>query len=202
VDLEVRREEEIDWVEIVRVHDRFEADVTAGFLRDHGVPVQTAGGGSTALPMMGLTDLRILVPRADLERAGQVLEAMKRGAAEAHPFRDAPPEPYEAPVAKRKAAFAVMLALLVPIGGGHFYARHGAAGTILAAGIIGGVIGARFGVPALVYASALIVVIDAVTSPFAVRRTNKGAPSSEGSQRGWALAAVAAAYVLALTAIH
>jgi len=202
VDLEARREEEIDWVEIVRVHDRFEADVTAGFLRDHDVPVQTVGGGSTALPTMGLTDLRILVPRADLERAGQVLEAMKRGAAETHPFRDAPPEPYEAPVAKRKAAFAVMLALLVPIGGGHFYARHGAAGTLLAAGIIGGVLGARFGVPALVYASALLVVIDAVTAPFAVRRTNKGAPSSEGAQRGWALAAVAVAYVLALTAIH
>jgi hypothetical protein len=202
VEPEAPREEEIDWVEIVRVHDQFEADVTAGFLRDHGVPVQTAGGGSTALPMMGLTDMRILVPRADLERAGQVLEAMKRGAAEAHPFRDAPPEPYEAPVAKRKSAFAMMLALLVPIGGGHFYARHGAAGTILAAGIIGGVVGARFGVPALVYASALLVVIDAVTSPLAVRRTNKGAPSSEGAQRRWALAAVAAAYVLALTAIR
>ena len=202
MDLEARREEEIDWVEIVRVHDRFEAEVTAGFLRDHGVPVQTAGGGSTALPTMGLTDLRILVPRADLERASQVLEAMKRGAAETHPFRDAPPEPYEAPVAKRKAAFAVMLALLVPIGGGHFYARHGAAGTLLAAGIIGGVLGARMGIPALVYASALLVVIDAVTSPFAVRRTNDGAPSSEGSQRGWAFAAVAAAYVLALTAIR
>jgi hypothetical protein len=202
MDLESSREEEIDWVEIVRVHDRFQADVTAGFLRDHGVPVQTAGGGSTALPMMGLTDLRILVPRADVERAGQVLEAMKRGAAEAHPFRDAPPEPYEAPVAKRRAAFAVMLALLVPIGGGHFYARHGAAGTLLAAGMIGGVLGARFGVPALVYASALLVVIDAVTAPFAVRRTNKGATSNEGSQRMWALAAVVAAYVLAVTAIH
>jgi hypothetical protein len=202
VDLEAGREEEIDWVEIVRVHDRFEADVTAGFLRDHGVPVQTAGGGSTALPTMGLTDMRILVPRAELERAGQVLEAMKRGAADTHPFRDAPPEPYEAPVAKRKAAFAVMLALLVPIGGGHFYARHGAAGTLLAAGIIGGVLGARFGIPALVYASALLVVIDAVTSPFAVRRTNAGAASSEGRQRLWAFAAVVAAYTLALNAIR
>ncbi len=199
---EAARDEEVDWVEIVRVHDRFQADVTAGFLRDHGVPVQTAGGGSTALPMMGLTDLRILVPRADLERAGQVLEAMKRGAAEVHPFRDAPPEPYEAPVARRKSLFAVMLAFLVPIGGGHFYARHGAAGTIFAAGIVGGVLGARFGVPALVYASALLVAIDAVTSPLAVRRTNQGAPSSEGAQRGWAFAAVAAAYVLALAAVR
>lgn len=202
MELESRPEEEIDWVEIVRVHDRFEADVTAGFLRDHGVPVQTAGGGSTALPMMGLTDLRILVPRGDLERAGQVLEAMKRGAADAHPFRDVPPEPYEPPVATRKAAFAVMLALLVPIGGGHFYARHGAAGAIFAAGVFGGVLGARFGIPALIYASALLVVIDAVTSPFAVRRTNRGAPSSEAAQRGWAFAAVAFAYVLALTAIR
>jgi len=191
-------DEEVDWVEILRVHDRFESDVTVGFLQDHGVPVQTSGGANTALPMMGLTDLRILVPRADLERAAQVLTAMNRGHGDAHPFRDAPPEPYEAPVVRRKALFATMLALLVPIGGGHFYARHGAAGTILGAGIIGGFLGARLGTFTLIHASVLLVVTDAIAAPFAVRRANRGRVPTEGAQRAWALAAVVGAYVLAL----
>lgn len=190
-------EEAIDWVEILRVHDRFEADVTVAFLRDHDLRVQTSGGANTALPMMGLTDLRILVPRADIARAEQVLKAMKEGKAEGHPFRDAPPESYEPPVARRKAPFATLLALLVPIGGGHFYARHGAAGTILAAGIVGGFVGAMAGLPTLIYASAVLVAVDAVFAPFAVRRTNRDAVSPEGTQRGWAVLAVVGAYVAA-----
>jgi hypothetical protein len=104
--------ESVDWVELLRVYDRFQADITVRFLEDHGVPVQTAGGANVALPMMGMTDVRILVPRTDLERAGQVLEAMRSDRADVHPFRDAPPEPYEAPVAKRKTPFATILALL------------------------------------------------------------------------------------------
>lgn len=195
---ELPPDEEVNWVEILRVHDRFESDVTVGFLQDHGVPVQTSGGANTALPMMGLTDLRILVPRADLERAAQVLTAMNRGQGDAHPFRDAPPEPYEPPVARRKAMFATMLALLVPIGGGHFYARHGAAGTILAAGIIGGWLGERLGMSGLLHASVLLVVADALAAQLAVRRANRGQLPGEGSQRAWALAAVVAAYGVAL----
>jgi hypothetical protein len=181
-----------EWVELLRVYDRFEADITVGFLRDHGVPVQTSGGANTALPMMGLSDVRILVPRADVERGAQALSAMNRGQADAHPFRDAPPEPYESPVVQRKALFATMLALLVPIGGGHFYARHGAAGTVLAGGIVGGFLGAYLG------ASALLVVLDALLSPLAVRRMNGDAVPGDGAQRSWAFAGVVAAYLFAL----
>jgi hypothetical protein len=123
---------------------------------------------------------------------------MREGRADMHPFRDAPPEPYEVPTARRKAPFAVILALLVPIGGGHFYARHGAAGTILAAGILGGFLGARFGVQGLLWASALLVLLDAASSPLAVRRANRGSIPSEGRQRVWALAAVVAAYAVAI----
>ena len=43
-----------------------------------------------------------------------------------------------------------MLAFFVPIGAGHFYARHGAAGTIFAVGMIGAVLGSiAFGHPEL-----------------------------------------------------
>jgi hypothetical protein len=104
-----------DWVELLRVHDRFEADVTVGFLEDHAVPVRIGGGTNTALPMISLTDVRILVRREDVERAEQVLSAMRDGRADAHPFRTAPQEPYEPPRARRQAPFAVTLALLVAV---------------------------------------------------------------------------------------
>jgi Putative prokaryotic signal transducing protein len=91
-----------DWVELLRVHDGLEAETLVGMLKDHDVPVRTYGGATTALPTIGLTDVRILVPRADRERAEQVLAAMRGGLADVHPFRDAPAEPYEAPVRKRR----------------------------------------------------------------------------------------------------
>jgi hypothetical protein len=190
--------EEQDWVEIARVHDRFEAEITARFLDDHAVPVRTAGGANWALPMIGLTDMRILVPRTFADRAHQVLSAMRGGHAERHPFRDEPPEPYEAPRATRKAPLAMMLALLVPIGAGHFYARHTGAGAMLAGGILGGLVGAYFGVHALLLASVILIGIDAVLSPFAVRRYNRDATPSDATQRVGALFVVAAAYVFAL----
>jgi len=92
---------EVDWVELLRVYDRFEAEITVGMLEDHDVPVRTYGGATTALPAIGLTDVRILVPRAEKDRAEQVLAAMRDGRADLHPFRDAPPEPYDAPVRRR-----------------------------------------------------------------------------------------------------
>jgi hypothetical protein len=90
-----------DWVEVLRVYDRFEADIFVAMLKDHDVPVHTSGGATTALPTIGLTDVRILVPRAEKERAEQVLAAMRDGQADVHPFRDAPPEAYEMPIRKR-----------------------------------------------------------------------------------------------------
>jgi hypothetical protein len=93
--------DEVEWVELLRVYDRFEAEITVGMLKDHDVLVRTSGGATTALPTIGLTDVRILVPRPDVERAEQVLAAMRGGHADVHPFRDPPAEPYEAPVRKR-----------------------------------------------------------------------------------------------------
>jgi len=96
-----------DWVELLRVHDRFEAEVTVGMLQDHDVPVRTSGGATTALPTIGLTDVRILVPQAERERAEQVLGAMRGGQGDVHPFRDAPPEPYDPPVRRHRGPHLV-----------------------------------------------------------------------------------------------
>jgi hypothetical protein len=189
-----------EWVELVRMHDRVQADITARFLEDHDVRVRTSGGANSALPTLGLTDVRLLVPRESLERAEQALAAMREGRSDEHPFRDQPPEPYEAPVAKKKAPFAVMLAVLVPVGGGHFYARHGAAGAILAAGIVGGFLASVLWAPSVVYTCGFIVLLDAAFAPLAVRRANASRIPSESRQRLWALAAVVVAWLLALAA--
>jgi hypothetical protein len=98
-----RPAERESWVELLRVHDRFDAEITIDLLEDHEVPVRTYGGATSALPTIGLTDVRILVRSEDHERAGQLLEAMRGGRSDAHPFRDAPPEPYEAPVRRHHA---------------------------------------------------------------------------------------------------
>lgn len=87
-----------EWAELLRVHDRMEAEIIVGMLQDHEVPVRTYGGATTALPTIGLTDVRILVPREELKRAEEVLSAMRNGVADVHPFRDPPQEAYEAPV--------------------------------------------------------------------------------------------------------
>jgi Putative prokaryotic signal transducing protein len=186
-----------DWIELLRVHDRMQAEITQRFLEDHEVDVQITGGANSALPTLGLTDVRILVPRDQLERAQSALDAT-RGGVGVHPFRDAPPESYEAPVATRSSIFAVALAFLVPIGGGHFYARHGAAATIFAVGIFGAFVGAMLGgLPMLMYTSILLVLVDAALAPIAVRRANEGHIPSEAKQRAWAFVAVAFAWFLA-----
>jgi hypothetical protein len=186
-----------DWIELLRVHDAVEAEITARFLDDHGVSVRTFGGATSALPTIGLTDLRLLVPRVQVQAAEQARAAMREGAGSLHPFRNAPPEPYEAPTAKRKGPFAFALALLVPVGAGHFYARHGAAGTLFAAAVAGAFAGSAMGVRWLAYAIPVLVAIDALTSPFAVRRVNAGRVPSDARQRVWALLAIALAYGVA-----
>jgi hypothetical protein len=190
-------EDDGNWVELLRVHDAVEAEITARFLDDHGVSVRTFGGATSALPTIGLTDLRLLVPRAQVQAAEQALSAMRDGAGSLHPFRNAPPEPYDAPTARRKGPFAFVLALLVPVGAGHFYARHGAAGALFAAGVAGAFVGSTMGARWLAYAIPVLVAIDAVTSPFAVRRVNASRVPNDGRQRVWALGAVALAYGVA-----
>ena len=190
---------ETEWVLVLQSHDPVEHDMARRFLTDHGIEVQSAGGATHAIPTIGLTDMRVLVPKRDALRAEEILRALDRGATDAHPFRDgASVEPYEAPVERRKWPFAVVLAVVVPIGAGHFYARHGAAGVVLAIGIVGSTVAAMaLHIPALMKAAMLMVALDMVLSPFAVRRFNAGKVPTEGAQRLGALAMVAVASVVA-----
>jgi hypothetical protein len=195
--------DEGEWVEVRRLHDPIAGEIAASFLRDHQVPVRMHGGSTQALPSIGLTDIRILVPRKDVARAAQALEALDLGARDNSPFRsgsapESDEESYESPTARRNGAFAFVLAWIVPVGAGHFYARHGAAGVILAAGIVGTFVGSMLGSAALLHAAVILIALDAVFSPLAVRRFNAGRVPAPGKQRLAALLAVVVAIGVAL----
>jgi hypothetical protein len=196
-------EDEGNWVEVRRASTPVEADMVRDFLRDHGVRSAVNGdSGGTRLPWQHtLMDIRIVVAPGDLADAKDVLAAMVANTTE-HPFRSLPPArdrdeedgPY---FARRSVIGAVMLGLLVPIGAGHFYARHGAAGTILCAGVGGAFLGMMLRHQELVVAWALLVAFDALGAIWAVRRFNAQRVPPESVQRAWALGAVLVAFGVA-----
>lgn len=192
--------DEGDWVEVRRATTPVEADMVRNFLRDHGVPSAINGdaGGTRLVWQQTMMDIRIVVAPSDLENAREVLAAMTADTTE-HPFRGAPPvardeeEPY---VATRSMLAAPMLAALVPIGAGHFYARHGAAGTILCAGVAGSFLGIMLGHVELAVTWGILVVVDIAGSVLAVKRFNAQQVPTEGVQRGWAIGAVVIAFAI------
>jgi hypothetical protein len=195
-------DEDDDWIEVRRFDDAIGATMIRDFLLDHDVRVAIRGNPqATRMTWSQTTDnLRIVVPPADLERAREALAAMSAG--DTHPFRGPAPiaddvaeEKFEKP---RSGLGAAMLAVFVPIGAGHFYARHGAAGTILCLGMVGAVLGSiLFGHLELFRAWLLLIVVDAVTSFLAVRRHNQKRIPSDAVQRQWAFGAVVGAYAVA-----
>ena len=198
-------EDEGDWVEVRRASTPVEADMVRDFLRDHGVRSAVNGdSGGTRLPWQHtIMDIRIVVSPGDLDEAREVLEAMVSNTRE-HPFRGAPPNARDerdedAPLEKRRSAMAaMMLAWLVPIGSGHFYARHGAAGTLLCAGILGAFVGVLLGHPETAVAAGILVLVDGIGAYWAVKRHNEGRTPPEGVQRRWAIGAVLLSYAAAM----
>lgn len=189
-----------DWVEVRRATTPVEADMVRDFLRDHGVPSAINGdsGGTRLVWQQTMMDIRIVVAPKDLENAREVLAAMTADTAE-HPFRGAPPvarDDDEPLVEKRSMIAAPMLGVLVPIGAGHFYARHGAAGTILCAGIAGSFLGIWLGHLELAVTWGMLVAVDVVGSVFAVRRFNAQRVPAESVQRSWAIAALVIAFAV------
>jgi hypothetical protein len=187
--------------------DAMDAEITLNFLRDHDVRVEVRGNSvnsATLNRFITVIDIRLVVPAEDLEHAQEVLTAMTSEATE-HPFRGARPpelaiEESAAPLVQRRhRSAALILAILVPIAGGHFYARHTGAAIVLALGIVGSfLVALMLGMPQLLIASALLVGVDAVLSTVAVRRFNEGRLPSEAKQRAWAFGAVVVAWAVAL----
>ncbi len=201
---------ETEWVVLRHFDDAMDAEITLNFLRDHEVNVEVRGNSvnsATLNRFITVIDIRLVVPADELEHAQEVLTAMTSEATE-HPFRGARPaelaiEESEAArqplVQRRHGSAAFMLAILVPIAGGHFYARHTGAAIVLSLGIVGSfLIALTVGMPELLLASMLLVATDAVLSVVAVRRFNEGRVPSEATQRAWAFGAVVISWLVAI----
>lgn len=195
-------DEEDDWVEVRRFDDAIGATMIRDFLLDHDVRVAIRGNPQATRMTWSQTsdNLRIVVPPGDLEKAKEALAAMSAG--DTHPFRGAAPAPEEGVEEKfekpRSGLGAAMLAVFVPIGAGHFYARHGAAGTILCVGMVGAIVASiALGHVELFRAWAILVVFDVLGSFLAVRRFNEKRVPPESVQRQWAFGAVVVAFAIA-----
>jgi hypothetical protein len=192
------------WVVLRRYDDPLEAQIAVDFLRHHDVRVSLQGNsGSTSIlnRFDTVLDLRVVVPRSEMASAREVLDAMTVEVSTEQPFRGRAPssQAIEPTHRRRYLRASFVLALAVPIGGGHFYAQHNAGGIVLAGGIVGGFLGVLLrGPPALLIASGILVVLDALFAPVAVRRYNEGRVPSEETQRKWALGAVVVSYAIAI----
>ncbi|HEX4514646.1 MAG TPA: hypothetical protein VH054_13950 [Polyangiaceae bacterium] len=191
-----------DWVLLRRYDDGLAAQIALDFLRDHGVPVSVRGNsGSMAVlnRFDTVLDVRLVVRQRHLESALEALSALETPGApieareellpiSGHPYRDVQ-NALEIPQRYRRAAFA--LALMMPIGSGHFYAGENVAGVVFASAIAACVVSAH------AVAAVFVVACDALTSLSAVERHNAGKPASRSAQALRALACVAVAVMAA-----
>lgn len=180
-----------DWVVLRTFDEPMLARMTLDFLRDHAIPVQVRGDSPDGVRnLYSPFDMRIAVPRARLDEAREALDALTAEAATETPFRGPlPPEELrddeaaKLPQRKKQPAFAAVLAFLVPLGAGHFYAEHNQTGLVVVAGLV-------LSVGLLVSGAApagavflALVVLDGVFGFFAVRRFNEGRVPPVGRQR-------------------
>ncbi len=191
-----------EWVLLRRYDDGLAAQIALDFLRDHGVPVALRGNsGSMAVlnRFDTVLDVRLVVRQRHLESALEALEALEAPGApieareellpiSGHPYRDVQ-NAVEISPRYRRAAFA--LALMLPIGSGHFYAGENVAGVVFAIAI------ASCALSAHAAAAIFVVACDALTSPSAVERHNAAKPASRSAQALRALACVAVAIAAA-----
>jgi hypothetical protein len=211
----VEHDEDIEWIVVRRYDDPIEAQMALDYLRTTGVPVALQGNsGATSIlnRFDTVLDIRLVVPEDAVEDAHSALDALEcppPASDREAPYRG-PLPPESSAVRKRarpqddvkprrryrRAAFALAFAL--PFGGGHFYAQHGAAGAMFAAGALAGVIGSMVSQrPEPLLATLILALIDAMTSPSAVIRFNEERVPDAGRQRLLALLAIVVAYAAA-----
>lgn len=205
--------DDVSWVQVRHFADPAMARMTLDFLIEHGIPAETRGDSPNGVlsPFGIMVDIRLVVPSSRLEEAVEALEAFTSQASDGTPFRG-PAKPRELgddaesgasdeagaadTLAKKRGVFASVLAFLVPIGGGHFYAGHNVTGIVLALSMALLAVATRDG---RVAAGSLlaVVLLDAAFAPRAVRRLNAGRVPSAALQAALGLALVAGAVGLA-----
>jgi hypothetical protein len=200
----VPRTSQPEWVVVRHYDDGLTAQIAVDFLRDHGVPVALRGNsGATAVlnRFDTVLDVRLVVQAEHRARALETLSALEDpgmpiesreelAPSSGHPYRDVTALDAGPMPRYKRAAFA--LALMLPIGAGHFYAGENVAGCVFAASIatlFGSAI--TTGSQQLFVAAMFVVVCDALTSRSAVDRHNRAEPSDSRSQGLRAAACVA-----------
>ena len=81
---------EIDWIELRVFATPVAAEMARDFLGDHGVRALLRGNSVTLSVLNGigsLPDIRLMVPRDEIEHAREVLEAMEPGPGSDAPYR-------------------------------------------------------------------------------------------------------------------
>jgi hypothetical protein len=192
-----------EWVLLRTFDDPALARMTLDFLHDHDIPVQTRGDSPEGVRnLYSPFDIRIVVPSSRLEEALEVLEALTAEPARETPFRGPLPppelassgdEPSEAAQRKKNGAFGLVLAFLVPIGGGHFYARHSVAGAVIAAALVAFLVALGGGSVGAGAAWLTLIALDGLGSILAVRRANANRIPGPGRQALEALGLVGVA---------
>lgn len=196
-DGEESQKPEEKWIELRRYNDPLEADMAKDFLEQSGVPVLVRGNSGVTGVLNRfdtILDIRLTVPESKMMIAREALEAMQTPARTEDPFRgfghekeathDDADENGDAPIPRKKSPFLAMgFALMVPVGGGHLYAGHQAAGKIFAVFIIGmSLLAISSGHPVLWAAVFSLIAIDALASPFAVDRFNRDVVPPDSKQ--------------------
>lgn len=207
-------EKEESWVELRRFNDPLEADMAKDFLEQSGVPVLVRGNSGVTGVLNRfdtILDIRLTVPEAKLAVAREALEAMQTPARTEEPFRgfghekearhEDADENGDAPIPRKKSPFLAMgFALMLPIGAGHMYAGHQAAGKIFAVSIIGMTLLAMFADHGSWAAAVFtLIAIDVLGSPFAVNRYNRGAVPADSKQYVVAISIAALVFSVALS---
>jgi hypothetical protein len=197
------------WVVLRHYDDGLAAQIALDFLRDHGIPVGLRGNsGSTAVlnRFDTVLDVRLIVRAKHRLRALEALHALEEPGTpietreelvpcSGHPYRDTTSRDLAPMPRYKRAAFA--LALMLPIGSGHFYAGENVAGCVFASAI------ALLSVSALALraesffiAAMLVVASDATLALSAVERHNDSRHASPATQALRACACVAAALLV------
>ncbi len=194
------------WIELRRYNDPVEADMARDFLKMHDLRVSIRGNsGATGVlnRFDTILDIRLVVPESELDRAREALEAMQSPppTTPSSAYRGLGPEvrkvPDEERIPDKKSPFAsIGFGLIFPIGAGHSYADHREAGKIFGLATVGSALVAMITGATWLWVTAFVLVLtDALASPFAVTRFNLGKVSPVAKQRTWALVAVVLAFV-------
>lgn len=206
-----RRDDE--WVPLRRYDNTLDAEIAQNFLREHDLEARLHGNVGTTSSLGHLVSgfsVQLMVRESERELATEALTALASAEPEAHREEDELPSGpayrgeargYERPagVRHRYKRAVPLLAIVFPLGAGHFYARHTVAGVVYGASVLAcGIGGAVLEKPWPGAAALLIVLSDVAFGMQAVDRFNEGRVPSGAKQGAVAALTVALSVVTAL----